>query len=794
MKWIAQKKKTARPFSSTFTLLTSLFLLSPSLAGAYSGGSGTTADPYQIATAQDLIDLGQTREDYGKSFVLTTDIDLAGRIFDRAVIAPDKGQDFGHPRFDGEPFAGRFDGQGHVIRNLCIDKPRVNYQGLFGRLVDTAEISNLGLEGVQISGHTYVGALVGDNDEGTISSSHSIGTVSGVESVGGLVGENDEGTISLSYSTGMVSGESRVGGLVGENSRGSISLSHSTGTVSGENDSVGGLVGDNSRGDISSSYSASTVSGKARVGGLAGRNSGGTISSSCSSGMVSGARQIGGLAGDNSRGTISSSHNSASVYGNVHVGGLAGYIYESGTISWSCSSARVHGKDRVGGLVGSIYKSGTIVSSYSTGMVRGAERFVGGLVGHMGGSATISSSYSSGRVSGNEYVGGLVGYTEDNPNSSKIWSGTISSSFWDMESSEQTQSKGGSALTTEQMQDISTYLGADWDFMDESANGKEDIWWIPESDTPRLWWQYGLAYSPTPIDQTSTGIRELTLQWNPGGPGMQHDVYFGDDEAIVANAGTASQDVFLGRLPADTPGYDLPSLEPSKTYYWRIDGVDDAYPARVWKGSVWCFTITDFVMVKMLDDLESYDDHCKRIFFTWQDGWGHSGGEDIEDCHATPYAGNETGAIVGNVDPPFASHVVVRDASQSLPLYYDNGSWPWFSEAERTWPVPQDWTLDNVDALTLYFRGEAENGRDPLYIATEDRHGGFAVIYHSNWDAVCSTEAQVWHIRLADLDGAGVDVTAIKKLVIGVGHRDNPQPLARGILYVDDIQLTKRGH
>ena len=45
-------------------------------ASAYSGGSGTPEDPYQIATAEDLIMLGETPDDYDKHFVLTADIDL----------------------------------------------------------------------------------------------------------------------------------------------------------------------------------------------------------------------------------------------------------------------------------------------------------------------------------------------------------------------------------------------------------------------------------------------------------------------------------------------------------------------------------------------------------------------------------------------------------------------------------------------------------------------------------------------------------------------------------------------
>ena len=74
------------------TLITCLFAL-PAHA-QYSGGSGTAEDPYRIATAEDLMALGETPDDYDKHFVLTADIDLdpnlpGGKVFKRAVIAPD---------------------------------------------------------------------------------------------------------------------------------------------------------------------------------------------------------------------------------------------------------------------------------------------------------------------------------------------------------------------------------------------------------------------------------------------------------------------------------------------------------------------------------------------------------------------------------------------------------------------------------------------------------------------------------------------------------------------------------
>jgi hypothetical protein len=40
------------------------------------------------------------------------------------------------------------------------------------------------------------------------------------------------------------------------------------------------------------------------------------------------------------------------------------------------------------------------------------------------------------------------------------------------------------------MQTAATFFNAGWDFVDEAANGIEDIWWILEGkDYLRLWWE-----------------------------------------------------------------------------------------------------------------------------------------------------------------------------------------------------------------------------------------------------------------------------------------------------------------
>src|SRR4030042_310050 len=89
----------------------------------YSGGTGEPNDPYQIATAADLIALGETSGDYDKHFILTADINLdpnlpGRKVFDTAVIAPD----IDPVRYycQGLPFRGVFDGDGHRISPLTV--------------------------------------------------------------------------------------------------------------------------------------------------------------------------------------------------------------------------------------------------------------------------------------------------------------------------------------------------------------------------------------------------------------------------------------------------------------------------------------------------------------------------------------------------------------------------------------------------------------------------------------------------------------------------------------------------
>lgn len=152
-------------------------------------------------------------------------------------------------------FQGSFDGLGHTISNLYINRPSQDNIGLFGYAY-RATIQNIGLTAVNINGGNYVGGLVGYNASyGTIKNSYTTGNVNGSinsteqdrKGIGGLVGNND-GTVENSYSTVSVTGTGNgaLGGLVGVNhNNGVITNSYSSGTVSGSGTYIGGLVGRN---------------------------------------------------------------------------------------------------------------------------------------------------------------------------------------------------------------------------------------------------------------------------------------------------------------------------------------------------------------------------------------------------------------------------------------------------------------------------------------------------------------------------------------------------------------------
>jgi len=306
---------------------------------------------------------------------------------------------------------------------------------------------------------------------------------------------------------------------------------------------------------------------------------------------------------------------------------------------------------------------------------------------------------------------------------------------------------------------------------------KTYYWRVDEFDPPFTHkgavWSFrteGTAADPIPakgaVDVSPTPV----LKWTAGGLAASHEVYFGADADAVKNAVKTSPEYkATNALGEET--FDAGRLELETTYYWRVDEVNSTNPGSPWIGNLWSFTTGDFLVV---DDFESYDDvdplpgepGINRIFDKWIDGFGTL----------------TNGALVGNSLPPYAEQTVVHGGAQSMNYAYDNAGKT--SEATLTLVYPRDWTEEGVAKLSLWVRGSTANAADRIFIAL-----GNAVVYH---DDASATQLSGWNEWVIDLtEFAGVDLTNVSAITVGVGTRNSPAAGGQGTMYFDDIRLLR---
>ncbi len=224
---------------------------------------------------------------------------------------------------ESRPYTGNFDGGGHTITGLKIDKSGTDYVGLIGCLGSGGKVQNVTLTNISVSGANCVGGIAGQN-YGTVENCSVNGTVTGkgFTDTGGIAGSN-YGTISGCSAEGTVTGSVNVGGIAGlgapnyDTGTGSLIGStiegcHSTAAVSGIS-SVGGVLGNlGNNSFLMACYSTGNVTatityGYAHVGGVVGINGQGTVTACYhATGEITSSvgDRIGGIAGCNDQGTF----------------------------------------------------------------------------------------------------------------------------------------------------------------------------------------------------------------------------------------------------------------------------------------------------------------------------------------------------------------------------------------------------------------------------------------------------------------------------------------------------------
>ncbi|MHB8285084.1 MAG: beta strand repeat-containing protein, partial [Caulobacteraceae bacterium] len=429
------------------------------------GGGALTS--YMLVNT--VYDLQNIENNLSGTYALGRDIDAG------ATAGWNNGEGFqpiaGYTQGLNSVFSGVFDGGGHTISDLVIDRPgQYAETGLFGAIGSsstsssnaTAIVSDVNLTNASIIGGEYnTGALVGAVAAGGLVANISVtGSITGQSDVGSVAGSAASGiTLSNLSSSANVSGSgtsSEVGGLIGAGAVDGGSFSGLVTVGAGAID-VGGLVG---VGIVTNGqFTGALVAGDdaTNVGGLVGNGSASDSSASGTTTVGQYAYAVGGAIGfdgvgddapavlDNI-GVVSNVTSSGAVtvgaYA-IRVGGLIGDLERpmqytpSAIISGetppsivavmnsSSSGSVTVGIDStdIGGLIGyanepSSYTTPSppmvIQDTSASGAVYapGASSNVGGLVGLEGANTTISSSYAGGNVYdgvGSQNTGGLVG-------------------------------------------------------------------------------------------------------------------------------------------------------------------------------------------------------------------------------------------------------------------------------------------------------------------------------------------------------------------------------------------------
>ncbi len=322
------------------------------------------------------------------------------------------------------------------------------------------------------------------------------------------------------------------------------------------------------------------------------------------------------------------------------------------------------------------------------------------------------------------------------------------------------------------------YFGETFDEVDTAAGGqmqgtasyspgtlkmaKTYYWRVDEFDVAETYkgdvWSFtteGAVSDPNPakgaVDVTQTPV----ITWTPG-LGATYEIYFSTDASALEQRGS-------GNLGDET--FDPGQLEWDTTYYWRVDEANSANADSPWTGPTWSFTTANFLII---DDMEAYNDldpadpASNRIFNAWLDGFGDP----------------TNGCLVGYENPPFAEQSNVHSGNQSMPFEYDNSAAA-KSEATLTLTSNKDWTVKDVDTLTIWYRGSSSNAAEQMYVTLN----GSARVDNDNPDAALSTRWTEWNIDL--LEFTGVNLNNVDSITLGLSSVTG----GTGMLFFDDIRL-----
>ena len=443
--------------------------------GFFSGGDGSEANPYLIASADDFKSIKTKME---STFPTEGGVSGEGTFFGSTAVYYKQTADidFGNEALpsigiynamlaDATPFQGTYDGNNKKLEKFTVSGDVDDSVGLFA-YVNNATLKNIKVANAAVTGTNTTGILTGRCIGTTTIENCSLegGQVTGRNSVGFIAHVKGDATVkdcsvkniivTTADSGADANNQGGVVGYAGENSSikscatsGTIQF---TGTASGV--ARGGIVGKfDSTGEVNGCTNGAVVTNSLvnQTGGIAGNLAKGTILSCVNTGNVTGTSMVGGIVGfsgsTTNNGTetnicfITSCRNSADITGSANcVGGIAGKLQNGNVVSVCYAEGTVKTSTYdVGGLTGFIQlnnnhaSSRTYVYDCLANMNVTTERTsnacrTGGAVGNI---TTTAGQYVAidncgvldvTITAGGEYVGGFAGWiTGDASNSNR---------------------------------------------------------------------------------------------------------------------------------------------------------------------------------------------------------------------------------------------------------------------------------------------------------------------------------------------------------------------------------------
>jgi len=266
-------------------------------------------------------------------------------------------------------------------------------------------------------------------------------------------------------------------------------------------------------------------------------------------------------------------------------------------------------------------------------------------------------------------------------------------------------------------------------------------------------WQFGTggkATNPVPPDGETADWSVGTLSWSGDGLISSYDVYFGRPGDLR----------FVGRYTVPAVSFDdlATALGQSHLqeadYQWRVDTRDAAGDLMA-AGEMWAVTIPEPEAI-VIDDF-SYASSVEL-----QSRWSTRG----------------------------AATVVLDDIFGSMQLDFEGTPGQSAPEAVCVFDAPQDWASALADTLTVGFRGLPDNVRAPLVLRVGDGTSSVRMV-HPDPEAVVDRRWRTWNLRLGDLRKAGLDLTHVAWVSIGIGMPNETG--GTGTLLVDDLVLRYAG-